>query len=149
MLCFLFIQLLCFSLLLCFLNLFFQLCFLFLEFPFYFQNCLFFFRRCYPYDIYFFLIYVFEHLKQNCFHVVLFSTGFNMWIPLLVETPGFHGGLFPWEFQILDFDSIFRLNCFWTCVMIQGCEVIIVGYFMSTCATAMDLSTSFYNNFLT
>lgn len=99
--------------------LFFQLWFLFLGFPFYSQNCLFFFRRCYPYDIYLFFSYVFEHLKQNCFHIVLFSTSFNMWIPLFVETPGSHGGLFPWEFQIFDFGSIFRLNCFWTCVMIQ------------------------------
>lgn len=33
--------------------------------------------------------------------------------------------------------------------MIQACEVIILGGFMSTSASPMGLSTSFYNNFIT
>lgn len=112
------------------------------------QNCLFCFRRCYSFDFYFFLIYVFKYLKQNSFQTVPFSTGFNMCILLLVETLGSHGGLFPKGLQIVDFESIFRLNCFQRICHNSGCEVIIVDCFMSTSASPMHLSTSFYKNFL-
>lgn len=48
---------------------------------------------CYSYGFYFFLNYIFENLKQNCFHIVLFSIGFQMRILLVVEIPDSHRGV--------------------------------------------------------
>lgn len=58
------------------------------------------------------------------------------------------GSLFPWVLQILDW--LYLPTVFEGCVMVQGCEVIIVGGFiMSTSFNPMGLTTSFNDDFLT